>query len=108
MKLRIAPEASADLDNIKQYISNELHNPDAAIKAVRKIRDTWKYLLDFPLMGAIVSPEATLRYLVCGHYLIFYNIDGDTLSIYRVLNSRQDYLQLLFNDLPADSEGNNI
>jgi plasmid stabilization system protein ParE len=45
------------------------------------------------------------RYLVCGNYLIFYKIEGDAVSVYRVLNgsSSRDYLPILFTgELPAE------
>jgi plasmid stabilization system protein ParE len=38
------------------------------------------------------------RYLVCGNYLIFYKIEGDAVSVYRVLNGSRDYLPILFTD----------
>jgi plasmid stabilization system protein ParE len=53
-------------------------------------------------MGASLSSKINMktdyRYLVCGNYLIFYKIEGDAVSVYRVLNGSRHYLPILFTD----------
>ena len=36
--------------------------------------------------------------LVCGDYLAFYRVDGDTVYVDRILYGRRDYMALLFGD----------
>lgn len=36
------------------------------------------------------------RFLICGMYLIFYKIEGEFVSVYRILNGMRDYLSILF------------
>ncbi|MBN2863258.1 MAG: type II toxin-antitoxin system RelE/ParE family toxin [Bacteroidales bacterium] len=51
LKLRINPLAIEDLKGIREYISRELENPNAALKIVRNIIDSYEKLKDFPLIG---------------------------------------------------------
>ena len=99
-KLRINPLATEDLIEIKNYITKELENPTAAIKVVRKIIENYEKLKEFPMMGADLSVKVNIktdfRYLVSGNYIIFYRVDDEYVSIYRILYARRDYLRILF------------
>ena len=116
MKLRINPLALEDLKQIKAYISEELQNPDSALRIVREITERYSKLVDFPYMGAplsgLINIKTDFRYLVCDSYIVFYKVSCQTaptsltqahrqagkdyISIYRVLSSRQDYMRVLF------------
>ncbi len=100
MKLRINPVALQDLQGIKAYITDDLCNPDAATKTLKNIVASYTRLLDFPMMGKVLADTINIptdyRFLVSGEYLIFYKIEGDFISIYRVFNSRQDFIRVLF------------
>ncbi len=102
-KLNISPEALADLEGIKRYISEELGNPAAATRIVKKIMTSVKRLRRFPGSGAPLAAHAVIqtdyRFLVCGSYLAFYRIVGTTVIVSRVLNGRRDYLSILFPEL---------
>jgi hypothetical protein len=43
-----------------------------------------------------INIKTDYRFLVCGVYLIFYKIEGEFISVYRVLNGMRDYLSILF------------
>ncbi|MBP2660802.1 MAG: addiction module toxin, RelE/StbE family [Firmicutes bacterium] len=86
MKLRINPVAMQDMQDIKMYITSELQNPDAAVKILQKIIAAYKRLPEFPLRS----------------YIIFYKVEGEYISIYRVLYGRRDYVKILFGKLPDD------
>ncbi|GAB1535345.1 type II toxin-antitoxin system RelE/ParE family toxin [Geovibrio sp. ADMFC3] len=100
MKLRINPLAVDDLKQIKAYISEELQNPDSALKIVTGIIERYSRLTEFPQMGPLLSSiidiETNFRYLICDTYIVFYTINKEYVSIYRVLSSRQDYIRALF------------
>lgn len=106
MKLVISPQVIEDLKEIKTYISDDLYNPDAASRIIRKVRDSYKKLKDNPYMGVslntVVDIETDFRYLVNGSYLIFHRIIDDTVRIERVLYGRRNYIQILFKDIPLD------
>lgn len=102
LKLRINPLALEDLIGIKKYISEELDNHDAALRIVGKIRDRYSKLREFPFLGVSLDSRIDIstdfRYLVCENYYVFYKIDDNYISIYRVLNARMDFMGLLFSD----------
>jgi len=99
-KIRINPVAIADLHEIKAYIAED--NPEAAKKIGTAIYSKIEKLADFPEMGvslgAKINIKTDYRFLVCGAYLIFYKIEGESILVYRILNGRRDYLSILFSD----------
>ena len=106
LKLRINPVALQDLKGIKAYISNELCNPDAALKVLGGIIRTYEGLVQMPFVGkklsAVIDMETDFRYCISGSYLIFYRVDSEYVSIYRILYGRRDYARILFGDLPEE------
>lgn len=97
--------AIADMQEIKAYIAED--NPGAAAKMGNAIYSKIEKLVDFPEMGALLSAKINIktdyRFVVCGVYLIFYKIEGEFVSVYRVLNGMRDYLSILFTEeLPND------
>ncbi|NPV53877.1 MAG: type II toxin-antitoxin system RelE/ParE family toxin [Firmicutes bacterium] len=97
-KIRINPVAIADVQEIKAYITE--NNPEAAAKIRDTIYSKIEKLADFPEMGASLSAKINIktdyRFLACGVYLIFYKIEGEFVSVYRLLNGVRDYLSILF------------
>jgi addiction module RelE/StbE family toxin len=99
--------AIKDLEQIGDYIAEQLKNPGASLNTVNKIQNKIDTLSDFPLIGSPLSSiyEITTdyRFLVCGNYLAFYRPqDNDDVLIDRILYGRRDYLAILFGDLPQD------
>ena len=101
-ELFISPLAKADMEQIGDYISRELCNPEAALNMIRRFKSAIAPLRELPQMGAPLLAAGQqgmfYRYLVCGSYLIFYHVDADTVYIDRVLYGRRNYLTLLFGD----------
>lgn len=101
-KLRINPIARKDLLEIKDYISDELKNPNAAEKVVAKIVESYEKLKEFPYMGIELYSKIDIvtdyRYLVSGKYIVFYKVDDVYVSIYRILYARRDYTRMLFDE----------
>ena len=102
-KLRISPEAVRDLAAIKSYITYDLQNPIAARSVISRITKTMRILQEHAMAGVSVKEktgyQTDLRMLVCGNYLMLYRVDdSDTVSIARVINSRQDYITQLFGE----------
>ena len=106
-KVRISPLAANDLNDIKEYIAGD--NPHAAAKLVNILLAVIKKLAHFPKLGSPLSSKINIqtdyRYLVCETYLIFYKIEGEYISVYRVLNGARDYLSILFADDLPKGEG---
>lgn len=105
-KLHYSPEALSDLDEIWEYIFEDLQNPAAAQNTVAGILDTIEKLQHFSEMGpplsSVTEVETDYRFLVCGNYLAFYRVKGEDVSIDRVLYGRRDYLRILFGDPPEE------
>ena len=108
--IHYSPEAQNDLDEIWEYISFELCNPQAAENTVNKIMDTVDELECFSEIGALLSSvtdvESDYHFLTSGNYMVFYRVNKQDVYIDRVLYGRRDYLRILFPDLPLNnSEG---
>ena len=100
MNLRFTPQAHADLLELRRYISSELHNETAAQRIARAILSSCSNLRSFPLMGIALSEkinvQTNIRYIVSEKHLIFYTVDEDYISVMRILDSRTNYLQVIF------------
>ena len=107
--LRMSPEAQEDLREIRDYISEELQNAEAAKKTVAKITKKIRTLREHALIGAplasVSDANSEERFLVSGNYLVFYRADENDIFIDRVLYGRRDYLRVLFSDsMPEETE----
>lgn len=100
MTLRYTPEAIRDLQALRDYIGNTLGNPKAAARITKRILDDCGQLKRHPMLGISLEAKtgcpSDLRCLVCEKWLAFYRVDGDAVSIARILDGRQDYLHILF------------
>lgn len=103
-KLRVNPLALQDLQEIKDYITHKLCNPDAALNVTKGIVKTYESLVQTPYIGkrlsAVIDIKTDFRYCISGSYLVFYRVDNDYVSVYRVLYGRRDYARILFGSLP--------
>ena len=87
-ELHIAKKAQDDLDEIRQYITEELGNPSAALSTVKRITTSLRILRDYAQAGAALSSvtdvQSDYRFLGAGHYLIFYRVRGRDVFIDRM------------------------
>ncbi len=90
------------MDEIWDYIALDLQNPPAAQRVIDGILDVVDLLATFAEGGALLSSitdvETDYRFLVSGHYLVFYRVGNGDVYVDRVLYGRRDYLRLLFGD----------
>ena len=90
-----------DLDEIYDYILLNSFDIKTAETFIEGIIDCCKLLNDNPLLGKevyLLQEKTKYRYLVYKKYIIFYAVKKQVPIIYRVLNSRRDYITTLFND----------
>ena len=101
-KLRFSPLASKDLNEIKQYIIEDTCDELIADKTLNSILSKALLLENLPLMGnslkAKIDMATDYRYLVAGSYLLFYKVEKEFISIYRVIHSRRDFAKVLFDN----------
>ena len=96
---------NSSASDIKDYIAEDLENPQAAIATVSKITKTIRMLRDHALIGtplsSIADVDSSYRFLVSGNYMVFYRANGNDIYIDRVLYGRRDYLRILFTDIQS-------
>ena len=105
MTIRYTPVAIRDLQELRQYISKVLNNPKAAARIAKGILDSCAKLKQHPQFGmsleAKIGQTTDLRYLICEKHIAFYRIDGNVISVARIIDGRQDYLRILFSNEEA-------
>ena len=104
MKVLLTPAAKKDILAIRDYSTAKADDPGAGKNLVVGILTRLDELKDFPKMGARLSSllqiKSQYRYLVCkGGYLVFYKEEKGSIRVYRILNSRTDYIANLIEDL---------
>lgn len=104
--LHLSEKAQNDLAEIKDYITEELGSPNAALITISKITKKIRVLKDQAYIGAplssIADTESNYRFLVSGNYLIFYRVYGKDVYIDRILYGRRDYMHILFGDIQTN------
>lgn len=102
MTIRYTPEAIRDMEELRRYISKTLCNPKAATRITKGILDNCAELKQHPQLGmsleSKIGKTTDLRYLICEKHIAFYRIDGDAISVARIIDGRQDYLRILFSN----------
>lgn len=92
--------ARNDLVHIRDYIQNELSNPDAALRIMAQLKQAMESLQTMPERGkpldAILAVHTQYRFLVCESYRIFYLYGAQQVEVVRVLHTLQDYMRALF------------
>jgi plasmid stabilization system protein ParE len=90
-----------DMIDIEYYITNDLSNPQAAIRIIDGITDTIDNLHTFPEVSPIVSDELLcnlgIRIIHFDNYSVFYIYieSRDVVYIMRVLYSKADWKNIL-------------
>lgn len=105
--LVLSQRAQEDLQEIKTYITEELENPDAALRTVEGITKRIRALATHGELGAQLSSitgiASEYRFLVCGNYLAFYRFETQGVYVDRILYSRRDFMRILY-DMPQKEE----
>lgn len=95
LRILRTPQADTDLADIWSYIGRD--NPPAADRLIRQISETFDLLAGNPDLG--IRQDDIRPGLRCKpvrrHYLIFYEVVGDTIRILRVLHGARKYEDLL-------------
>lgn len=98
-RVKISAKALNDMEAIYDYIALQLQVPDTAMKYYNRIAEAIESLTIFPerckLFGAGDEWSRGLRRLLVEHYSIFYEVNGHTVNILRVLYSSTDLAQKL-------------
>ena len=97
--LRYSPAALEDLEEIWNYISQNLCNITAAQNPIDGIINSIDLLKDFPKSGKKLEFSNGLttayRFVQYHNYLAFYRILDSDIFIDRILYGKRDYLKIL-------------
>ena len=92
MRIRLAPQARADLDEIWLYIARESGSIPTATRLVNTITDKFNLLAQYPFVDRSLesSQRPNIHTFAAGNYLIFYNPRQEELRILRILHTSRD------------------
>lgn len=103
MKYKIIKTEKADeqLRDIIFYIADDSGNIDMALDYLEKIKKAIEQLEGFPMSGSVprysILRKQGYRVLIVERHLIFYKVNSDDniVTIYAVVDGRQEYRNLL-------------
>ena len=88
------PKALEDLDGIADYIAAD--NPEAAMKVIGAVADTYRHLAEWPEMSQRLAGGFRMMPVVgFRQYLVLYLWQDKTVEILRVIRADQDYIRIL-------------
>lgn len=94
-------DAKQDLIGIKQYIKNNLQEPNIAEKLITKIRTKIDNLTNNPNIYSIIDDDfikkLEIRKFVVDNYIVFYRVKNESkrIQIARVMYGRRNWINLL-------------
>jgi toxin ParE1/3/4 len=92
-ELIISPDAIQDFNDIADYFLPR--NVDAGERLFQQFNQRCQQLVNFPNSGrSYASLRPDLRGLSCAGYIIFYRVTDQSLIILRVINGRQNLLDI--------------
>ena len=107
-RLIYTPKALDDLQRVKNYITEQF-NADRAKTGMKEIVLRIRQLEGFPEEGVrlekLIQYPTDYRYLVIKPNYVFYRIEADAVKIIRILNEKQDFLQILFGIKSVSEDG---
>ena len=97
--IKTLPSFFRDLDDILNYITNELYNSIAAHQLLKELDSKLKVISIFPKIFEKYSPKTNRNYIYykvnIKNYCIFYTIHGNTVALRRLLYSKRNFESLI-------------
>ena len=92
MRIRLAPQALSDLDEIWLYVARKSANPGIATRLIDSISRRFELLAKFPFIGRALqtAKHPGVRTLVARNYIIFYRPTEAEIRILRVIHAARD------------------
>lgn len=94
----LSNKAKSDLENIFYYVSEDLLNPERALKLMDEINQKFDHIIEFPFSYPIIEDakinRSNLRKCLLHNYQIIYyfNESKNQIEIVRVINHSMDIL----------------
>ena len=92
MRIRLAPHARTDLDEIWLYVARKSGNPEIATRHIESIARGFGLLASFPLIGKSrdTSKGQNVRTLAIRKYIVFYRPADGEIRILRIIHAARD------------------
>ncbi len=91
--------AKEDLLKLRKYIQEEF-DKKTANDSMKNLLESIKKFSEFPLLGRpltnIIDMPTEYMYYVAGKNYVFYRLEERSVKVIRILDTRQDYVQILF------------
>jgi plasmid stabilization system protein ParE len=98
-KVQFSPLARQDLIKIKNYLEEAFDN-DIASEKIRQLLDSIRKFEMFPLLGRplmnVIDIPTDYMYFVVDKNYVFYRLEKEIVEIIRIIDTRQDYINVLF------------
>ena len=97
----MTPDATKDLYELRNYISDDLLAPDIALSYVRAIRGEISTLAEMPSRTPLVGEEPWhsrgVRKIIVKNFYVYYRIDDERKMVYilNIIYSKLDQLRML-------------
>lgn len=97
--IQFSPLAKEDLIKLKIYLESEFDKEIASI-IIKRIIEHIKRFEAFPLMGRplinVINIPTDYMYFVIEKNYVFYRIEMQSVKIVRILDTRRDFINVLF------------
>jgi toxin ParE1/3/4 len=92
MRIRLSPQARADLDDIWFHVANESGSEERATRFVTAITDEFALFARFPFIGKSFesTKPANVRSFPVSNYLIFYSTRPNEIRVLRIIHASRD------------------
>lgn len=98
-EIRFSALAKEDITRIRIYLEEEFGSEVANIQ-LRELLQSIKGFEKFPLIGRplmnVIDIPTDYMYFVVGKNYVFYRLEKQVVKIIRILDTRQDYIDILF------------
>jgi plasmid stabilization system protein ParE len=92
MRIRLAPQGRADLDEVWLQLTHHSGSNDAAVRAARSIADACALIARFPYIGKELRSELRSNYrsFSVNKFVIFYSVKPNEIRLLRILPASRE------------------